>query len=74
MDCPDCGQSFSTVIDPVSHGKRVKRQRCCSTCSYKWDTIEIDADEFTRAAHFFIERLLKKAWRDFLDVMEFDNG
>lgn len=49
MKCPTCGGEDHGVRKTVSTGGTVRRMRQCSTCGYRWSTVEIPAEVYKRS-------------------------
>ena len=43
MTCPLCNCD-SEITRTVTHDDYTERERKCKACSYKWKTVEVDAD------------------------------
>lgn len=47
MDCPVCGGA-TVVADSRGAGDQIKRRRRCRACGYRFNTIELDMDQYER--------------------------
>lgn len=47
MDCPVCGGE-TIVADSRGAGDQIKRRRRCLACGYRFNTIELDMDQYER--------------------------
>jgi transcriptional regulator NrdR family protein len=43
MNCPTCGHEDSAVIRTEADAGTVTRRRQCSSCGYRWSTVEVPA-------------------------------
>ena len=47
MDCPVCGGE-TIVADSRGTGDQIKRRWRCLACGYRFNTIELDMDQYER--------------------------
>lgn len=48
MPCPKCGCVDSYVIDSRQNTELIKRRRKCCHCRNRYNTVEINADEYEK--------------------------
>ena len=48
MNCPNCGNEKSLVIETRRRNLFSRRRRECSECTHRWTTAEIDIGELER--------------------------
>lgn len=46
MKCPVCGSRSNRAVDSRPEEDCNNRRRMCSDCGHRWNTIEIDADQW----------------------------
>lgn len=44
--CPNCGQSYTRILETDVRKSYTRRRRACRECGYRWSTYEISALEF----------------------------
>jgi len=47
MQCPACTSEDQRVLDTTGASK-MARLRCCNTCGYRWNTVELEAQHLAR--------------------------
>lgn len=46
MKCPICGSEANRAVDSRPGDDCINRRRMCSGCGHRWNTIEVDADQW----------------------------
>lgn len=48
MKCPACTSTEQRVLSTRSGDSKITRLRNCDACAYRWNTVEIDAQNLNR--------------------------
>lgn len=60
MKCPACGNTKTGVIDSKVEEDCVNRRRTCKVCAHRWNTIEVDRDQWDNMVAVFKQRKFKE--------------
>lgn len=56
MRCPVCGSEANRAVDSRPDDDCINRRRMCSDCGNRWNTIEIDTDQWNIMTSIYQKR------------------
>lgn len=53
MKCPECGSEKISIDRSTSKDDNIIRRRLCANCGHRWNTVEIDLDQWNSVKSSF---------------------